>query len=501
MLHADKANLESDFRVRMLNIREKELMFFVRNCQNLANLAALIACMAQSGLIFTKYIDFNLCGQGLVNYRSKELLCAEFTYPIAVFITMGLCLLCMWVSMLVSLLAPGLALRGPDGSMHECVRMIGEEYEYALAILACALLMFFVSAILWSWASQHLPVAIMLTIILVASVRIIWSMTRYTVLSFSIDKDDLVTGQMTSARSAVGRMRAHGYARLHEEMEEPNARSNAHPDATRGSAAHPPPPPPPKPARVWWGLRLVEQVRASPPPLHTPTHTHTHTHAHAHAHTRTRTRTRTHTHTHARGARARFSAGVISSLVFFFSFLLLLPHALSSAAACRAEPSRVSRVRRRQRRVQEVSVCVSALPQEACTTRRHRQRLPRGRASPRTCAAAAALRSTASAPEAAEASAFVLSLAPFSQTLSLRSCFLPCAAVSFSRCAAFDCSLLSSLPMSCGGGARGCRRASTSPVCARRAACSGGITFQWRTSGCFQMFRRSLHLFVTRTHA
>ena len=289
MLHADKKNLESDFRVRMLHIREKELMFFVRNCQNMANLAALIACMAQSGLIFTKYIDFNLCGQGLVNLRSKELLCAEFTYPIAVFITMGLCLLCMWVSMLVSLLAPGLALRGPDGSMHECVRMIGEEYEYALAILACALLMFFVSAILWSWASQLLPVAIMLTIILVASVRIIWSMTRYTVNSFSIAKDDIVTGQMTSARSLAGRMRAHGYARLHEEREEPNA-PNAHPDATRGSAARPPPPPP-KPAAVWWGLRLVEQVRASSPPP--PPSTHPHARAHTHA------QTRTNTHTHA----------------------------------------------------------------------------------------------------------------------------------------------------------------------------------------------------------
>ena len=263
MLHADKKNLESDFRVRMLHIREKELMFFVRNCQNMANLAALIACMAQSGLIFTKYIDFNLCGQGLVNLHSKELLCAEFTYPIAIFITMGLCLLCMWVSMLVSLLAPGLALRGPDGSMHECVRMIGEEYEYALAILACALAMFFVSAILWSWASQHLPVAIVLTIILVASARVIWSMTRYTVTSFSIAKGDIVTGQMTSARSPTRPMWAHGYVRLQEEtsrrMRRPTPALDQH---------HPPP----KPARVWWGLRLVEHVRARDHGLHLRRH-------------------------------------------------------------------------------------------------------------------------------------------------------------------------------------------------------------------------------------
>ena len=35
MLHADKANLESTFRLRMIHIREKELSYFVRNCQNL----------------------------------------------------------------------------------------------------------------------------------------------------------------------------------------------------------------------------------------------------------------------------------------------------------------------------------------------------------------------------------------------------------------------------------------------------------------------------------
>ena len=42
-------------------------------------------------------------------------------------------------------------------------------------------------------------------------------MTRYTVSSFGISRDDIVTGQMTSARSPTGHARAHGYARLQEE--------------------------------------------------------------------------------------------------------------------------------------------------------------------------------------------------------------------------------------------------------------------------------------------
>ena len=72
-----------------------------------------------------------------------------------------------------------------------------------------------------------------------------------------------------------------------------------------------------------------------------------------------------HAHTHA--ARTRFSAGVISSLVFFFSFLLLLPHALSSAAACRGNANATQASAGSE-------FCVSALPNKACTIRRQRGR-------------------------------------------------------------------------------------------------------------------------------
>eukprot|EP00966_Prymnesium_polylepis_P105668 2447387-Prymnesium_polylepis.1 len=101
----------------MLSIRDKELEFFVRNLQNIASLAALLAGLGQSGLIYTKYIDLNLCGQ-------DEFMCAEFTYPLAVTLTMCLALFSMWGCMLVTMLAPGLALRGPQGSVDICVEMV-----------------------------------------------------------------------------------------------------------------------------------------------------------------------------------------------------------------------------------------------------------------------------------------------------------------------------------------------------------------------------------------
>ena len=49
-------------------------------------------------------------------------------------------------------------------------------------------------------------------------------MTRYTVSSFGIAKDDIVTGQMTSARSPTGHARAHGYDLLYLHQRSPTCR-------------------------------------------------------------------------------------------------------------------------------------------------------------------------------------------------------------------------------------------------------------------------------------
>lgn len=123
VLFAEKENLSSAFRLRMLSIKDKEMDFFMRNLQNVASLAALLAGLAQSGLIYTKYINLDLCGH-------EEILCSEFTYPLAVTLTMCLALFSMWGCMLVAMLAPGLALRGPQGSMDLCVDMVVSPMPY-----------------------------------------------------------------------------------------------------------------------------------------------------------------------------------------------------------------------------------------------------------------------------------------------------------------------------------------------------------------------------------
>lgn len=97
----------------------------MRSMQNVASLAALLAGLGQSGLIYTKYIDLNLCDE-------HETLCAEFTYPIAMTLTMCFALFTMWGCMLVTLYAPGLALRGPHGSMDVCVEIVSRSPAFPL---------------------------------------------------------------------------------------------------------------------------------------------------------------------------------------------------------------------------------------------------------------------------------------------------------------------------------------------------------------------------------
>ncbi|KAL1507711.1 hypothetical protein AB1Y20_007324 [Prymnesium parvum] len=218
MLFAEKENLASSFRLRMLTIRDKELDFFMRNMQNVANLSALLAGFGQSGLIYTKYIDLNLCG-------ADEILCAEFTYPLAVTLTMCLALFSMWGCMLVTMLAPGLALRGPQGSMDLCVNIVAQEYQCSVFIFSGSLVMLMVSTVLWSWTKLQFgwPAAF-LTLLSVGSLQMIILVSMRVMRKFNVPRSKLVTGRICADRRTVRRttsspppLTSHGYTRLHDE--------------------------------------------------------------------------------------------------------------------------------------------------------------------------------------------------------------------------------------------------------------------------------------------
>lgn len=64
---------------------------------------------------------------------------------------MGFELIAVLNSTLCSMLGPGLALRGPDGSMHRAVDGLMLEYRLTFVFFTLGLVAFHVSALLFAW--------------------------------------------------------------------------------------------------------------------------------------------------------------------------------------------------------------------------------------------------------------------------------------------------------------------------------------------------------------
>ena len=190
MLRASADVLESSCRVQMLAIRERELLFFSKNCWLIANLSALLAGFGYTGLVYTKYIDSDLCDP-------QEILCAEMTYPIVVTITMGLSLFSLWGSMLITMLAPAMALKGPQGSLNRCVDIMVQEYQYMLFLFACAIAMLMVSTIIWSMTQRLQSHAVSVTFLTLLFFYLLYLTALQVLLRFEIPSRKLVTGRFT----------------------------------------------------------------------------------------------------------------------------------------------------------------------------------------------------------------------------------------------------------------------------------------------------------------
>lgn len=95
-------------QVSLLKIREKELQFYTQNCIAIGTQAALLSGFAYNGII---QVD--------IPEESSDVL--KSFYLCVTTAAMGFELIAVLNSTLCSMLGPGLALRGPDGSMHRAV--------------------------------------------------------------------------------------------------------------------------------------------------------------------------------------------------------------------------------------------------------------------------------------------------------------------------------------------------------------------------------------------
>lgn len=168
MLHARKQALENTLRQRLIAIRERELLYYTDNCRNIGNQAALISGLAYSGIRYHYLLERN------TNYvESVENSFEECLFLSLLSVTLGCALQTVFTSMLVALFGPQLALRGPDGSLHDAVNGMHRWNSVIIALFMTSLILLQLSAFSLLYGHSQLTISCRVTLLCVISLSVL----------------------------------------------------------------------------------------------------------------------------------------------------------------------------------------------------------------------------------------------------------------------------------------------------------------------------------------
>ena len=119
MLQAKKEALENSIRQRLVAVRERELHYYFDNARIMGTTSAVLSGLSYSGIRYHYLLVRNSDWDD--TYELAQHSIEEMVFLAMLTITMGLNLQLLFICMLVALLGPQLALRGPDGSLHDAV--------------------------------------------------------------------------------------------------------------------------------------------------------------------------------------------------------------------------------------------------------------------------------------------------------------------------------------------------------------------------------------------
>ena len=182
MLYADKRAIETHLSVKLLKIREKELNFYHENCMVLARNAALLAGFSFYGIIMAD-----------ISTESSDLL--KTCYLCLSIASMGFGLIAVVNATLCGMLGPGLALRGPNGSIHHAVDGLMIEYRSLVMLFVLCTSCFLAKTVLFAWLQYSWQVALSMTLTLFVFIFDIVQYIQGLCEQLTLDSDDYVMGK------------------------------------------------------------------------------------------------------------------------------------------------------------------------------------------------------------------------------------------------------------------------------------------------------------------
>lgn len=196
MLFADKQAVGTTLSKQLLEIRERELDYYVQNCQAISFFAALVSGFAWSG--FTQ-----------VAVPDDTWFILKFAYLGVTASSMCFELIAIMSVTLLALMAPGLALRGPDGSVDTAVTALVEEYRGAYQHFYLGLVFFFLSNALYAWLSvtdgRHAWISCLFSSSTsIGMLYVLYTFAKRVFARFRLSADEVVSGRfLTEEESAA----------------------------------------------------------------------------------------------------------------------------------------------------------------------------------------------------------------------------------------------------------------------------------------------------------
>jgi hypothetical protein len=182
MIAADKEALQSQLKQRSLQIREKELNFFTENFTGIGTQSALLAGFAFDALTGVDTTESHWIPSVLFYFFATAAMCFN--------------LICVCNCTFCSMCGPGLALRGPDGSMHEAVEGMQAERAETFRFFAFGIISIHFALCAAAWATATWYCATVTSVVLAF---FLYKMYRYTLRiwnRFSLAEGTLVSGQL-----------------------------------------------------------------------------------------------------------------------------------------------------------------------------------------------------------------------------------------------------------------------------------------------------------------
>jgi hypothetical protein len=183
MLHADKVLLQtsldqikSRFKHNMVELREKELNLSIDNFSSIGTQAALL-----SGFSMTAFAE--------IGVPDDAPWILQFGFYMFTSIAMASSMHCVCNTTFITVWGPGLALRGPDGSIDRAIDGMVEERVQVFTSFGLALLSFQLAAMMAGWMTMPLEISLATTTVSLLAVMMVGYFGRRVFLRFAIPKD------------------------------------------------------------------------------------------------------------------------------------------------------------------------------------------------------------------------------------------------------------------------------------------------------------------------